>query len=60
MLCTPKKSGSWESMIETAIPVVNPLVTGQGMNLIKVPMRVSPALWTQIFLDTSLSFPYGK
>ena len=31
-------------MIATAMPVVKPLVTGHGMNLISVPMRVSPMI----------------
>ena len=30
------------AMIETAIPVVNPLVTGHGINLMRVPMRARP------------------
>ena len=29
-------------MMETAMPVVKPLVTGQGMNLMRVPIRANP------------------
>jgi hypothetical protein len=38
----PRKSTACVAMIETAMPVVKPLVTGQGMNLMRVPMRAKP------------------
>ena len=31
-------------MIETAMPVVNPLVTGHGINLMRAPIRVRPMI----------------
>jgi hypothetical protein len=43
----PSKSGAPVAMIETAMPGVNPLVTGQGMNLIRLPMRANPmTIWS--------------
>ncbi|OPZ75571.1 MAG: hypothetical protein BWY82_00205 [Verrucomicrobia bacterium ADurb.Bin474] len=38
----PRMSAACVAMIETAMPVVKPLVTGQGIYLMRVPIRVSP------------------
>src|SRR5882724_9867795 len=39
---SPRKSFNCDTQIVTAIPVVNPVVTGYGMNLINVPNLNNP------------------
>ncbi len=41
---SPAKSGICVMKMTTAMPVVNPLVTGHGMNLISVPSRARPMM----------------
>ncbi|MNR27777.1 hypothetical protein D3C85_1450640 [compost metagenome] len=38
----PKKSFSWVSRISTAMPLVKPVISGIGKNLITCPRRSSP------------------
>ena len=40
---SPKNARIWLANMITAIPAVNPTVTGNGMNLMKVPSRIRPA-----------------
>ena len=40
--CKPKKSLIWVEKISTAMPLVNPMVTGYGMNLIIEPSLTAP------------------
>ena len=39
---SPKKSFTCDTMISTAMPLVNPITTATGMKRIKVPKRSKP------------------
>ncbi len=41
-MSSPKRSLTWLEKMISAIPLVNPMVTGKGMNLIAPPMRMNP------------------
>src|SRR5688500_851282 len=38
----PSRSGTWEEKMITAMPLVNPVTTGYGINLIAPPNRPTP------------------
>ena len=41
-ICSPRRSLTWLEKMMTAIPDVNPMIRGKGMNLIAAPNRASP------------------
>ena len=40
---SPSRSFTWPEKMITAIPLVKPVTTGKGMNLIAAPSRASPS-----------------
>ena len=42
--CRPKKSLIWVLAIRTAMPLVNPITTGRGINFTAVPIPVAPRM----------------
>ena len=46
--CSPKKSFTCVLAIKTAIPLVNPITTGRGINFTPVPIPVAPITTSRI------------
>ena len=63
-ICNPKNSLTWLRIINTAMPLVNPVTKGRGKNLIRLPMRNRPIINNMIPAITvhinKLTYPYCK